>query len=141
MSYLTIINDCLTELNFKTITSFSSSKVDQLKLRNTVNRLNKQIVLSENYHFRQKKTTLVIDDSIEYTNPATGKILYICDGSTEYRYEPDYTKIYNGTSSALVYSFYGGKHYHYILIAKNQGTYSGIHRKPFRIYAVYFEVL
>lgn len=109
MNFLEILNKALVELNFKQITSLSSSKIDQIKLRNAVNRINKDVVLSNNYWFRQKKTTLSIDDSIEYTNPATGKILCIKNDSIEYRFEPDYTKIYDGTSNGLVYSFFGGE--------------------------------
>jgi len=109
MTFLEIINKALIELNFKPITSLSSTKIDQVKLRNAINRVNKSIVLSNDFWFRQNKTTLVVDDSIEFANPATGKILFIKDNAIHYRYELDYTKIYDGTSAGLVYSFFGDK--------------------------------
>lgn len=109
-NFYEIIQECRLELNYKPASTFAGlTKNDDLKLMNVINRVNKTIVLSDSYWFRQKKTTLNADTSIEYTLLFNGQIIDIMQGTEHYYYEPDYTKFYDGTVGSQRYGFYSGK--------------------------------
>lgn len=110
MNYFEIINKCLIELNYKPVTAFAKlTKNDYIRLKNVINRLNSDVVTSEPYWFRQKKTTITVDSDTEYDLTFDGKITDVFEDDTRYIFDNDYTHFYNDSGSGTTYGFYGGK--------------------------------
>ncbi len=111
MEYFDLINSCLVELNFRKQLFFSNlTKLDHLKIKNLLNRVNAEICSSENWWFRESKTTMTINaNTIEHSNPVNGKITGIIIDNLEYFYDYDFEKFYKNTYSGQTYSFFNDK--------------------------------
>lgn len=111
MTFFEIINDCLSELNYKQASSFAGlTNADDLKVMDEVNNVNREISLAEDWYFRQQKTSFTITaNTTEFTNPIVGKIALIMVGSTEYIYSSNFDDFYSGTASGTSYGLFSEK--------------------------------
>jgi len=72
-----------------------------------INRVNSEICSSEDWWFRERKTTVTVNGGqIEHTNTISGKITAIVIDNTTYTYEPDFEKFYKNSFSSATYSLF-----------------------------------
>ncbi len=111
MNYIDIINKCLVELNYKTVSAFSElTKNDHKKLKNIINMINTEICLSDRWNFLERKITLTLPANTgEIVNTIPGKIEALFIDGQKYEYFQDFEKFFTNTQPSGTYSLYDDK--------------------------------
>lgn len=112
MKFLDLINKCLVELNYKSVSTFEELKTgDHKRLMGIINRLNNELVLSNDWDFRIQAFTMMVgaSNTYEVMIPFDGKILELYVDKERFDFEPDYRKFLDGVSSPNTYSIFAGK--------------------------------
>lgn len=91
MNYLELINNCLLELNYKQVESFTELvKNDHKKIMSILNIINQEICNTDNWNFLLRETTITIPaNATSIENSIPGRILHIFIGNEKYNYKED----------------------------------------------------
>ncbi len=111
MNYLNIINKCLTELNYKSVNSFSELvKNEHIKIKNIINVINSEICSSFKWNFLLRtKTVSLPANTGDIENPIFGKILYLTIDNQKYLYDDNFEKFFTNEQKPLTYTIFNDK--------------------------------
>lgn len=111
MNFLELINNCLLELNYKQVESFSDLvKNDHKKIKTILNIINQEICSTENWNFLLRKTTLTIPpNTTEIPNNINGRILNLSVDGKKYDYNDDIQVFLSGDIKSHQYSVFNDK--------------------------------
>lgn len=111
MNYFELINKCLTELNYKTVTAFNElTKNDHKKIKNIINSINTEVCNSEKWNFLLRKTSITLPaKTSEITNPVKGRITLLSIDGERYHYVEDFEKFFTSSKTARGYTSFNDK--------------------------------
>ena len=111
MNYFELINKCLIELNYKSVSAFTDLiKNDHLKIKNIMNIINSEVCGFDNWNFLLRKTSLDVSaNSFEVENPIEGRIFSIVLGNEKLRYTHDFEAFYDNENIQGKYSVFNKK--------------------------------
>ena len=111
MNYFELINKCLTELNYKQVTTFNElTKNDHKKIKNIINLINREVCNSEKWSFLLRKTSTKLEaNTSEVTNPANGKITMLSIDGVKYRYIDNFEKFFINSQPEHCYTSFNDK--------------------------------
>ncbi|MBR1425242.1 hypothetical protein IJ579_06745 [bacterium] len=91
MNFLELINQCLLELNYRQVNSFTELvKNDHKKIKAVLNIINKEICNIEGWNFLIRRKTLTLPANItEINNTVEGRILYLLIDGEQYNFCQD----------------------------------------------------
>ena len=88
MNYLEIINKCLSELNFKTVSDFNQlDRPEHQKVKNYINLIAQEICRFENWSFLLRRETLTLaKGESQLENVINGRIMALYIDNYEYKF-------------------------------------------------------
>ena len=106
MNYLQIINKCLLELNYRTVSSLSELvKNDHKRIVQILNVINKEICAIEGWNFLLRETEFILNSGCsEIVNPIDGRILHLFIDNEKYIFDEKFEKFFIDKSKSKTYS-------------------------------------
>lgn len=111
MNYLELINKCLVELNYKSVSDFTELvKNDHKKIKNIINVLNAEICGYDNWNFLLRSDEITLPaETCEIKNTVNGRIKSLIIDDSVYDYYNDFEAFFTSTQPANTYSIFNDK--------------------------------